>query len=323
MRRRDFIVGIGLAANVRHGFAQEPYTPRIAYLSSGSSETSSWLVDAFKVGLTRYTHEMNNIPIEFFWANGKYDLLPALVEKAIESRPSLFVVGTPVATKALVSKVRDVPIVFVMGSDPVHDGIVASVNVPGQNVTGATFYSNFLTQKRISLFSNLLLGTNRIAVLTNPDNLNSERQSEDAIKAASELGIRLIIFRARSRSEIKQAIISISTDAISGLLILSDAFLDGNSSEIATMAIEHRIATCFAFREPVRRGGLISYGSSPADAAKKAGEYAALILKGANPATLPVQFPDRFELTINSRTARLLDIVISPAVLTLADEVIE
>jgi putative ABC transport system substrate-binding protein len=214
--------------------------------------------------------------------------------------------------------------VFSIGGDPVQGGLVASLSHPGGNLTGATFFSNLLTAKRFGLLSELVPNAKVFGALVNPKNANAQMQTKEAEDAARVLSKRLVVVEAVGEPELKGAFDHLKTTQSEALIILSDAVLNAHGRQIAELALIHSLPTCFAYREPVDMGGLISYGAtSRTDSMRQAGIYAGRILKGEKPADLPVQQPSKFEFVINMKTAKALNLAIPNSILLLADATIE
>jgi putative ABC transport system substrate-binding protein len=246
-----------------------------------------------------------------------------MARELVDNHVSLIIAGTPVAALAAQRATASIPIVFHIGSDPVKDGLVASLNRPGGNITGSTFFSNLLTSKRLGLLLEMLPSIKSIVALVNPNNANAQFQTGEALDASRALGLQVRFLKAATTSEIDKAFDDMREPAPDALLILSDSFLNGRAAQIAALAIRRALPTCFSYREPALAGGLLGYGASRTDNAVRAGDYAGRILKGAKPADLPVLQPTRFNLVINLNTAKALGLTVSPTLLARADEIIE
>jgi putative ABC transport system substrate-binding protein len=321
VRRREFIAALGttvawpLAAR-----AQQAAMPVIGLLSG--TERDARQLAAIWRGLNETGYiEDRNVAIEYRWAEGQYDRLPALVADLVRRQVTVIAAVTPVAALAAKQATTSIPIVFALGSDPVKDGLVASLNRPGGNVTGVTFFGNLLAAKRTELLHQLVADTKIFAVLLNPKNANVELEKSDTQQAVRALGLRLVLVQANTDDEIDT-----SFDDLQGataLLVSGDARFFDRRRQIAELAVGHAIATCFPYREQAVAGGLMSYGADITDTFRQAGNYVGRILEGEKPADLPVQQPTKFEFVINLQTARLLGIEIPPTLLARADEVIE
>jgi ABC-type uncharacterized transport system substrate-binding protein len=298
--------------------------PQVGYLSAGSADGDRYVVPAFKEGLsqTGFT-EGRNVAIEYRWANGEYDRVPDLVAELVGRHVAVIAALTPVAALAAKRATTSIPIVFALGSDPVKDGLVASLNRPGGNITGATFFVNLLDAKRLDLLHQLVSNAKLVAVLLNPNNANVESEKRDAQEAARALGLEVVFEQASTDSEIDEAVVSVIQQHAAALLVGGDIFLANHSAQIANLALRDALPTCFAGRSGAVAGGLMSYGASLTDTTRQTGVYVGRILRGEKPADLPVQQPTKFEFVINLKTARALGLTIPQSMLLLADEVIE
>ena len=324
MNRREFIAGVGsVAALPVVAYAQNPQ-PIVGYLHASSAQANGHQVAAFEEGLaqTGYVNRQN-VTIEYRWADGRYERLPQLAADLLQRRAEVIVTGTPVAALAAKKATTSIPIVFVVGSDPVKNGLVASLSRPGGNLTGATFFSNLLTAKRFALLHELVPHAQSFAALVNPENANAQLQLDDATKTAKEIGVQLVVAKAVAKADIDKVFAQFKNEKIDGLLVLSDSFLNAHAAQIAAYALRQGLPTCFAYREPTVAGGLMSYGVSVTGAARQAGNYTGRILRGEKPGDLPVQQPTKFDLAINMRTAKALGLTIPDKLIALADEVIE
>ena len=324
MRRREFL---GLACSavgwpvLAHAQKAQPV---VGYLHATSAQANRNQVVAFERGLaqTGYVNGQN-VALEFRWAEGQYDRLPGLAAELAQRRVDVIATGTPVAALAAKKATTSIPIVFVVGSDPVQNGLVASLSRPGGNITGATFFSNLLTAKRFALLHEFVPNAKSFAALVNPKNANAQMQMDDALKTARERAVQLVVANAETMIDIDKVFERFKTEKIDALLVLSDAFLNDHAGQIAAYALRQGVPTCFAYREPAAAGGLMSYGVSNADAATQAGNYTGRILKGEKPADLPVQQPTKFDFVLNMKTAKALGLTVPDKLMALADEVIE
>jgi ABC-type uncharacterized transport system substrate-binding protein len=322
MRRRDFITLLGATWPLAAG-AQQPATPVIGFMHA-TAGAESGLFAAFKEGLRQTGYiDGRNVTIEFHSAEGQYDRLPAIAEEFVRRQVNLIAVGTPVAALAAKRATSSIPIVFAVGSDPTRDGLVASLSRPGGNVTGATFFSNLLTAKRLGLLHELAPSARRFSALVNPKNANAQFQTQEAEQAAQSLGAQIGFVNASTETDIEKAFDGFRQQQADALLVLSDSFLNSHARRIAELALLHALPTCFAYRELAIAGGLMSYGASRNDASHRSGIYAGRILNGEKPADLPVQQPTKFEFVINMKTAKALGLVVPYSMQMLADEVIE
>jgi putative ABC transport system substrate-binding protein len=331
MRRREFItlvggslVGGAATSWPRAARAQQPAMPAIGYLSGGRLEGQTDTTAAFKQGLSETGYiEGKNVAIEYRWANGQYEQLPALAADLVHHQVAVIATVTPVAALAAKQATTSIPIVFTTGSDPVRDGIVPSLNRPGGNITGATFFSNLLTAKRLELLHQLVPNANVIAVLLNPKNLNVELEKKETQEAARALGLQLVPVQASTEREIDDLFANLAQQHVGGVLASGDVLFSDRRQQIAELAVRHTVPTCFAGRLQVVAGGLMSYGARNTDTFCQAGNYVGRILKGEKPSELPVQQPTKFEFVINLKTAKALGLTIPHNLLVLADEVIE
>ena len=326
MRRREFIVLAGGAAAVwpLAARAQHAVTPIIGFMHPSTAERNHDAVSAFEEGLRNQGYiGGQNVRIEYRWGNDNYDLLPKLAQELVAANASVILAATPVAALAAKRATGTIPIVFCVASDPVKDGIVPSLRRPGGNITGTSFLADLLSAKRLELLHAIVPNAKVIGVLVNPKNANAELEIEDARQAARSIGIQAIFSNATTEREIDESFPYLRQQHADALLIASDAFLNLHAEQIAKLALENRVPTCFSFREPVLSGGLMSYGASRPDAYRRAANYVARILQGEKTADLPVQQPTKFEFVLNLKTARALVLTVSNSVQLLADEVIE
>jgi len=299
--------------------------PVVGYLSTRSPEDTSHLLEAFRAGLAQNGYvEGQNATIEYRWALGQYDRLPGLAAELVR-RPVtvLAATGGEPAAFAAVRATTTIPIVYLIGGDPVKEGIAASFNRPAGNATGVTLLTNSLEPKRFSLLRDLTPGASLFGVLLNPKFPAAEPALRDVEAAAKTSGVEIQPFRASTDEEIETAFDAIARARLAALAITADPFFDTRREKLVALAARHAIPTIYQFREYAQAGGLISYGIDNADAYRQTGLYTGLVLKGAKPAELPIMQETKFLLVINLKTAAALGIKISDNLLTLADEVIE
>jgi ABC-type uncharacterized transport system substrate-binding protein len=327
VRRREFITLLGGAAAAwpLAASAQQPTLPVIGFMSARSPEDSAHLVAAFRRGLSESGFiEGQNVAIEFRWARGHYDSLPELATELV-NRPVAVLVAvggdpSPVAAKQATTTI---PIVFGIGGDPVKAGLIESFNRPGGNVTGVTLMTALMEPKRLGLLRELVPGVPLIGVLLNPAFPPAAAQIRELEQAAHTIGQRITITKASTDQELDAAFNVLVGEQIGALLVAADPYFDTRRERIVALVAQHRLPAIYQFREYAVAGGLLSYGVSITDGYRQYGVYAASILKGTNPADLPVQQVAKFELVINLRTAKELGVKISDNLLSLADEVIE
>jgi putative tryptophan/tyrosine transport system substrate-binding protein len=325
MMRRELVLLFGGALMAAHPLrAQQKAMPVIGFLSSRSPGEAASVVAAFHQGLagTGYV-EGQNLAIEYRWAEGRYDRLPALADDLVGRKVDVIVAtgGTPSAVAAK-GATSTIPIVFI-SSDPVKYGLVASFSRPGGNATGFSVLGDELLPKRLELLSELVPQVRVIALLVNPNNTDTERSLGDMQDAARVKGVQLHILKADSQSGIDAAFTSLVQLHAGALVVGPDPFFDGRREQLVALASRHAVPAIYWLREYAASGGLISYGPSLAAAYRQAGIYAGRILDGANPADLPVQQPTTFELVVNLKTAKALGLSVPPSILARADEVIE
>jgi putative ABC transport system substrate-binding protein len=281
-------------------------------------------MDAFRQGLSEAGYvEGQNLAIEYRWAEGHYDRLPALAADLVGRKVDLIMATSPPSALAAKGATSTIPIVFRSGADPVRDGLVASLARPGGNLTGVSFIADELTAKRLELLSELVPRAGVIALLMNPNNATAERVIRDVQEAARTKGLQLHVLKASSESEIDTAFASLVQLHAGALVVGADPFLSSRREQIVALASRRAVPSIYAWREFAASGGLISFGPSLTSAFRLVGHYAGKVLKGAKPADLPVQQPTTFELVINLKTAKALGLTIPPSLLQRADQVIE
>jgi putative ABC transport system substrate-binding protein len=328
MRRREFIAGLGgtVAAWPVVARAQQSAMPVIGFVQAGSLAGSpARYLSAFRAGLGEIGFvEGQNVAVEYHWIEGYYNGLPALMADLVGRRVAVIatVASTP-ATLAAKVATSSIPIVFGVGDDPVKMGLVARINRPGGNATGVNFFNQEVVAKRLSLLHQFVPTATRVAVVTFPANENTTFVLKQLEDAASILNLQLHVYKAGTIKEIDAAFESMVRDHIGALFVAPDTFLASRSVQFATLAARNRFPASYSSRADVEARGLVSYGADISDAYRLAGTYVGRILKGANPADLPVVQSTKFELVINIRTARALGIEVPSTLLAIADEVIE
>jgi putative ABC transport system substrate-binding protein len=305
--------------------AQQMAMPVIGYLIGPSPGPSAPGLAAFHKGLSETGYvEGQNLTIEYRWADGHYDRLPALADELVRRKVDVIVTrGGTTATRAAKNATSTIPIVFEIGSDPVADGLVASLARPRGNLTGVSLLVVELMSKRVELLRELVPQAGVIALLVNPNNVNIERVIRDVQEAARAKGMQLHILLSSSEGEIDAAFESLGQRQARALLVATDPFIDSQRDRLVALAERNAVPAVYGFREYVTAGGLISYGPSLMDVFRQQGIYTGKILKGAKPSDLPIVQPTTFELVINLKTAKALGLTIPLSMLAQADEVIE
>jgi putative ABC transport system substrate-binding protein len=324
--RREFVATlVGATAWPLAARAQQPAMPLIGFLSSRSPEDSAHLVPVFAAGLGEGGYvEGQNLAIEFRWARGRYDLLPAMAAELVSRRVAVLTTagGEPSALAAK-RATSTIPIVFGVGGDPVALGLVESFSRPGGNATGVTLLTNLMEPKRLGLLRELAPGVPLVGVLLNPKFAPASRQLQQVEEAARSIHQRILVAKASTDEELETAFAALTSEGVGALLVTADPYFDTRRDQIVGFAARQRLPAIYQFREYAVAGGLLSYGVSITDAYRNYGVYTAKILKGAKPADLPVLQPTKFETVINLKTAKALRVNISDNLLSLADEVIE
>ena len=325
MRRRKFITLIGAAAAwPLAARSQQAALPMIGFLNGGSPAEYAPMVAAFREGLKELGYvEGENVAIEFRWAEGKYERLSALGTDLVRRQVAAIAATSTPAAQAAKALTATVPIVFTTGADPVQLGLVASLNQPGGNVTGVSFLVNELTKKQFEVLHQILPKAALIGFLVNPAVAYARSQTTEAQDAARALGRQLFVVTARTESEIDAAFAALVKKLAGGVITISDPFLNSRRDQIVALAARHSLPALYPVRDYVAAGGPMSYGTSIIGAYRQVGVYTGRILKGEKPADLPVMRPTKLELVINLKTAKTLDLTIPPALIALADEVIE
>jgi putative tryptophan/tyrosine transport system substrate-binding protein len=327
MRRRDFITvisGVAVTWPIAVVAQQGGAMPVVGYLGSASLESAQNQLAGFRRGLEEQAFFAgNNVLIEQRWSDGHYDRLPKLAAELAGRKLDLILGAGLPATLAAKAATAQIPIVFVMGADPVTSGIVASLNRPGGNITGISQYYGALGGKRLELLRDIVPAAGIVAVLTNTNNPNSETHLSDVENVARAKQQKIVVAAARDEAEIDAAITKFVGARADALLLADDPLFTVNRNKIIALAARFRLPAIYYTREFVSDGGLISYGSSTFENYRLAGTYAGRIMKGAKAADLPVLQPTKFELVINLKTAKALSLAVPQSLLVAADEVIE
>jgi len=327
VRRREFIAGLGVAAAAwpLAGRAQRPALPVIGFLDPSWLESLRGRMAAFGQGLAEAGYaEGRNAAIEYRWAEGQNDRLPALAAELVRRQVAVIVTpGGTAATLAAKAATQTIPIVFGLGADPVEPGLVGSLARPGGNLTGVSYLTVEAAAKPLELVHELVPAANLIAVLVHPANRTTETEARGLQVAARVLGVRLLVLNASSESDIEAAFATLVRERAGALVISSDTFFLAQRDQIVALAARHRVPAIEQFREFALAGGLMSYGPSVTDGWRLVGLYAGRILNGEKPADLPVQQATKIELVINMKTAKALGLTFPLTLLGRADEVIE
>jgi putative ABC transport system substrate-binding protein len=326
MQRREVItllsgaaIALPLAAR-----AQQPAMPVIGFLNSSSQDSFVPMVSAFRQGLKETGYiEGQNAVIEYRWAEGDYDRLPALAGDLVRRQVSVIAATSTPANLVAKAATSTIPIIFTAGSDPVQLGLVANLNHPGGNVTGVTQLTGEVAPKRVELAHELVPTANVIGLLVNPGNPSAETLTRTSRVAATTLGLQLDVLHASTEAQINDAFITFHEKKVGALVIVTDAFFNGHAALLATLAIRYLVPAIYEYHPFASAGGLISYGGNITDSYHLAGVYAGRILKGEKPGELPVQQSTKVELIINLKTAKTLGLTVPPSLLARADEVIE
>ena len=327
MRRREFITLLGGAAAAwpLAGMAQQANMPLVGFLNSASPDTYRFNADSFREGLARAGFvEGRNLRIEERWARGDYEALPALAAELVaKGVVAIAATGDVASARAAKGASSTVPVVFTIGGDPVRFGLIQSINRPGGHVTGILFNQNVLGAKRVELLREIAPNVSRVALLMNPTNPNVNIERADAEAGARKLGLETVTLNARNAREIDAAFEQLLDAKADGIITATDPIVLDRREQIVSFANRHKIPTVCFVRQFATAGGLLSYGPSISWMYRQAGEYVAQILKGANPAEMPVLQPTQFELVINLKTAQALGLTVPLTLQSTANEVIE
>jgi len=327
MRRREFItlLGGGAATWPLSGRAQQAATPVIGYLDSRSSDAAENRLRGFRQGLKEAGYiEGENITIVYRWADDRVDRLPLLAAELVSrSVAAIITAGVP-SSSAAKTATTTIPIIFIVGTDPVQLGLAASLSRPGANLTGINLFTSELAAKRLEVLRDLLPQAKQMGVLVNPADAGAtDAQLRDIDAAARAMGLQIQVHNADTREEIDAAFEAMGRDRPDAVFVSSTVFLNGRRVQLAQLSAFYRLPAIYGLRDFVEAGGLISYGSDIIDSFRQAGRYVGRIVKGAKPAELPIVKADKFELVINTRTARMLGLTVPSSLLGRADEIID
>jgi ABC-type uncharacterized transport system substrate-binding protein len=327
MKRRQFISLLSGAAAAWPfvSRAQQRATSVIGFVSSRSSGESAVQVAAFREGLSEKGFvEGDNLAIAFRWAEGHYDRLPALCFELVHQGVAVLVAaGGPPSALAAKAATLTTPIIFILASDPIKLGLVASLNHPGSNATGVALFAVEVEPKKLEILHELVPKTMHIGVLVNPRNPNAQTITTELQTASDALGLQIHIVNAAAIAEVGAAFTTLAQQDVGALVVAADPFFNDQREALVTLAAQHALPAIYEWREFAAAGGLVSYGTIISDAYRQAGVYTGRILKGEKPASLPVVQPTKFELVINRKTAKALGLEIPQPMLVAADEVIE
>jgi putative tryptophan/tyrosine transport system substrate-binding protein len=305
--------------------AQQPSTPAIGFLGTGSPEVFADRLRGFRRGLTEAGYvEGENVAILYRFAENQTDRLPELAADLVRRKVAVIATGGPPATFAAQAATASIPITFLVADDPVRLGLAVSLSRPGSNMTGVNVFNAEVAAKRLELLRDLVPGVARIAVLANvADAAMMETQLRDVETAARAMALHIQTLKAETSGEIDAAFKSFGRERPDAVFVTTSPFLNGRRIQLAQLAAFHHLPATYALRDYAEAGGLMSYGSNIADGYRQVGNYVGRVLKGAKPSDLPIVQAAKFELVINLQTARMLDLVVPPSLLAIADEVIE
>ena len=328
MRRREFIKVIAgsAAAWPLAARAQQPLMPVVGFLNAASAEGYTRQLTAFLKGLGEAGYvDGRNVTIEYRWADGRSDRLPAMVADLVQRQVAVIAATSTPAALAAKASTTTVPIVFETGADPVRLGLVANLNRPGGNITGVTQLSQEVAPKRLQMLHELLPMATSIALLINPSEPTAaETQSRDVLSAARNLGLELHVLNASSERDWEGVFAEVTKMRVGGLVIGGSPFFTSRTKQLGALALRHAVPTVYSYREFAMAGGLLSYGADIADAYHLVGNYTGRILKGDKPGDLPIQqATTKVEMYINLKTAKALGVSIPNTLIGRADEVIE
>jgi putative ABC transport system substrate-binding protein len=302
---------------------QQPATPVIGFLRITRAEESGHLVAAVRQGLRESGYPSDKVSIESRWADGRKERLPKLAAELVALQVAAIVGGSLPAARAAKAATASIPIIFVTGGDPVAEGLVSSLNRPGGNMTGVSFYDVPITGKRLALLRELVPKAETIAVLQDPTSATFQTETSEIEAAVRASGQKIIIVKAGSEQEIDAAFLNLAKSGAGAVLVGGGPFFNSRRNQFVGLAALHAIPASYVFSGVVAAGGLVSYGASQTAAYRRAGVYVARILNGDKPGDLPVELPTKFDLAINLKTAKALGLTVPPSLLARADEVME
>jgi putative ABC transport system substrate-binding protein len=324
MRRREFIAGLGSAAAWPVMAHAQAAIPVIGHLGALSADDNRNFTVAFLQGLKEAGYvDGQNVAVEYRWAENQYDRLPALAADLVRRRVAVIFAAGSTAARAAKAATPTIPIVFGTGEDPVALGLVASLNRPGANITGITVLASELAPKQLQLLHDLLPNAARFGVLTDPAGPSAVQPIADLQAAARALSLKLVVVNASTDADLEMAFTTLSQQRVDAVLVTNQTLYNRRTEELAVLAARHALPAMYPFREHALAGGLMSYGNSLGNAFRQAGIYAGRILKGENPADLPVQQATKLDLVINLKTANALGLTVPETLLATADEVIQ
>jgi putative ABC transport system substrate-binding protein len=325
LKRREFITLLGSAAAwPLAARAQQAPMPVVGFLSYASPDTFAHIAEAVRRGLKEAGYvEGQNVVIEYRWANGHYDRLPALAADLVRRQVTVITAGGTVAARAAKEATATIPVVFTSGADPVWSGLVASLSRPGANLTGASLIAAEMAVKRLELTRELLPHARVVAMIVNPNYPGADSEMAEVEVAGRIIGLQTEKVTAGSEHDLDAAFASLAQRRVDAVMVGTDGFLITRRDQIVALASRYAIPGIYPFVDFPEAGGLMSYGASLSDAYRQAGVYTGRILKGAKPADLPVQQPTKFELVINLKTAKALGVTIPPMLIARAEQVIE